>query len=64
MTIPKLVTVEAVAEALGLSRWRVYELAREGMIPSVRIGRTMRFDEGEIRKWIQNGGTPQDGAAA
>ena len=55
--LPKLVTADEVSESLGLSRWRVYELAREGIIPHVRIGRSMRFDEAKIRAWLEAGGS-------
>lgn len=39
------------------SEQRVYECARLGLIPSVRIGRQVRFDEDELREWIRKGGT-------
>lgn len=47
-----------VKEFLGLkSEQRVYECARLGLIPSVRIGRQVRFDEDALREWVKNGGT-------
>jgi excisionase family DNA binding protein len=46
-----------VKEFLGLrSEQRVYECARLGLIPSVRIGRQVRFDEDALREWVQRGG--------
>ena len=36
---PRVYDVKAVAQALGLSRNTVYELIRQGQIPSVRLGR-------------------------
>jgi excisionase family DNA binding protein len=36
---PRVYDVKAVARALGLSRNTVYELIRQGQIPSVRLGR-------------------------
>lgn len=35
--------VSEVAEFLGLKEWRVYELARLGRIPTLRIGRTVKI---------------------
>jgi predicted DNA-binding transcriptional regulator AlpA len=35
----------------------VYELAREGLIPSVKMGRQIRFHESKIMEWIEQGGT-------
>lgn len=47
-----------VKEYLGLkSEQRVYECARLGLIPSVRIGRQVRFDEDALREWVKKGGT-------
>jgi len=36
---PRVYDVKAVTRALGLSRNTVYELIRQGQIPSVRLGR-------------------------
>jgi len=36
---------------------RVYEAARLGLIPSVRIGRQVRFDEDSLQDWIKKGGS-------
>ena len=38
------------------SKARVYEAARLGLIPCVRIGRQVRFDEETIREWVKAGG--------
>ena len=36
---------------------RVYELTRQGILPSVRIGaRQIRFEEARLLQWIENGG--------
>lgn len=55
--LPRLLTAEAVAEATGLSRARVYELARNGEMPAVRLGRAVRFAESALLSWISRGGT-------
>ncbi len=39
------------------SKARVYEAARLGLIPCVRIGRQVRFDEETIREWVKAGGS-------
>lgn len=36
---------------------RVYEAARLGLIPCVRIGRQVRFDEDALREWVRRGGS-------
>jgi len=34
---------EEVAVRLGMSPWTVYDLARRGVLPAVRIGRSVRI---------------------
>ncbi|HXG94459.1 MAG TPA: helix-turn-helix domain-containing protein [Blastocatellia bacterium] len=51
---------EYVKELCGFkTKARVYEAARLGLIPSVRIGRQVRFDEDSLRDWIRRGGSAQ-----
>jgi len=54
----KLLTTDQVAQILQISKVRVYEDARRGIIPSVRIGRLLRFSEEALDAWIARGGTP------
>ena len=35
---------------------RVYRLAREGIIPCVRLGRQLRFSPKKVEEFIENGG--------
>jgi excisionase family DNA binding protein len=46
----RLVTANELATILSFRLDRVYELARTRRIPSVRIGRTMRFDVEAVRR--------------
>ena len=57
--LPRLLTAEEVAQQLGLSRWRVYELAKLGM-PHVRLGRAVRFSADALREWLAAGGTDSE----
>ena len=54
MDAPQLKPPDWVAERFGVSRKRVYELAShpDDPIPSYKIGRTIRFDEAEVKEWI------------
>jgi excisionase family DNA binding protein len=54
---PSLLNVAQIAELLDLSPQRVYQLAKVGTIPSVRIGRTLRFEPDTIKRWLQAGGS-------
>ncbi len=53
-----LLTAKEVAALLRVPTLRVYELARAGAIPCVRIRRQVRFPEDRLREWIARGGTP------
>jgi excisionase family DNA binding protein len=51
--IPKLLSVKELAAATGLPVWRVRELCAQGKMPFLRIGKTYRFAEDAIAKWIE-----------
>jgi hypothetical protein len=53
----RLLTAQNVSAWWQLPLQRVYELARQGTIPHVRINRQLRFDELELTKWLRDGGT-------
>lgn len=48
-------TVEELAKYLKLHEFTVRRLAREGKIPSFKVGGQWRFDKFEIKKWTQKG---------
>jgi excisionase family DNA binding protein len=53
----RLLTAKDVSEGLRVPLARVYELARTGVLPVVRLGdRQIRFDEDALREWIAHGG--------
>jgi excisionase family DNA binding protein len=58
----RLLTAKQTAELLQVTLPRVYELARTGLIPSVRMGRQIRFNEEALRAWAANGGSLQTSA--
>lgn len=53
----KLFTAKELADAWKLPLARIYELARVKAIPSVRIGRQVRFPEDALQEWVRSGGT-------
>jgi excisionase family DNA binding protein len=55
-----LLTVAQVAERLGVTKARVYELGRCGEVPSVRIGKLVRFRSADLDRYIESN---QHGAA-
>ncbi len=52
----KLLLAQEVAEILKIPLASVYDLARRKLIPSVRVGRLVRFEEEALRAWITTGG--------
>ena len=52
----KLLTVKQVAEILGVTEDRVYSMAREGLIPCVKLGRQIRFSPRVLEEFIRSGG--------
>jgi excisionase family DNA binding protein len=42
-------TLDSLAGWLGLPRAFLHDLARDGKIPCLRVGRWMRFDEEAVR---------------
>lgn len=40
----------------GISRARALELARQKLIPHVRLGRQVRFDPDRVQSWLDAGG--------
>jgi excisionase family DNA binding protein len=53
----RLLTVGEVATILRVHPNRVYELAARKTLPSVRVGRLLRFHIDALHEWIRSGGT-------
>ena len=47
-----IMTVHDVAEYLRLSEATIYQMARAGRIPVLRMGRTWRFKKENIDAWL------------
>jgi len=60
-----IITVDEVAEATQLARSTVYQWARDGRLPSIKMGAAVRFDREAIEAWIRGHVRPeQDGERA
>jgi excisionase family DNA binding protein len=51
-----LLTARDTARLLNVSLPRLYELARMGLLPVVRVGRQVRFSSRRFALWIEDGG--------
>lgn len=58
-----LLSVEAVAVWLGVSRPTVYKLYNDGALSAVRVGTRLRFDPVQVRAYLSRDGDG-DGASA
>jgi len=60
----RLIQAKRASEVLSVSLARLYELARLGVIPVVRLGpRQMRFDEDALTEWASRGGLVEGSGA-
>jgi len=51
-----LLKAPAVARMLAVSTRTVYVMSERGDLPSVKIGRAVRFDPAAIRRFVATGG--------
>lgn len=57
----RLLTAEQVSEQFQLKVRQVKELARQGRIPAIKVGKVWRFPEDSLRDWMKNGEVPGNG---
>jgi excisionase family DNA binding protein len=50
----KFLTVEQVAKRLGVTNSTIYRLAREGLLPAVKVGSQWRFSEEMLACWAND----------
>ena len=50
----RLLTVDEVAERLGVTKDWVWAQARAGRIPHVQLGRYRRFREEALDRWLED----------
>jgi excisionase family DNA binding protein len=52
VVLPKLLTMDELAERLGVTHRHVRRLVTERRVPFLRVGRFIRFDPADISKWL------------
>jgi excisionase family DNA binding protein len=51
--LSNLLTVEELSKVLKVKRSWIYEKVRQGRIPHYKLGKYLRFDLFEIKKWLE-----------
>ena len=51
-TIPQLVTINQLAECLGITARHVPRLVAEKRVPYLKVGKLVRFNPDEIVQWL------------
>jgi excisionase family DNA binding protein len=51
---PLLLSARDAAKALAISPRKLWELSNTREIPSIRIGRSVRYDVRDLREWIDS----------
>lgn len=49
-----LIDINALAEKLCVKPMTIYGWIHEGVIPHLKLGRLVRFDEDMIEEWLNN----------
>lgn len=48
----KFISISDIAQHLEVSRMTVYRLIHAGDIPSIRVGRSLRVEVDQYRRWL------------
>ncbi len=60
-TVPTLLlTARQAAQALAISERSLWQLTHDGLMPVVRVGRSVRYDPRDLREFIENQKAPSD----
>jgi excisionase family DNA binding protein len=59
---PEVLDADAAARVLGVSRWLVLRLARDGRLPGKKVGKEWRFRLTNLLRWLgeSDGPTAED----
>jgi len=57
--LPQLLTMDQLAQRLGVTRRHVRRLVDERRVPFLRVGRFIRFDPAQIADWLNSNRVPR-----
>lgn len=58
---PLLLRIPEVAVTLGIARSLAYEMARDGRLPAIHIGKAVRVPRRKLEEWIETHSEAQAG---
>ena len=64
VVVPKLLTIDELAERLGVTRRHVRRLVQERKVPFLKVGKFVRFDPAAIAAWLGSQRVPTSGDLA
>jgi excisionase family DNA binding protein len=53
-TVPHLLTIDQLAEQLGITTRHVRRLIAERRVPYLKVGKLVRFDPAEVADWLDD----------
>ena len=56
-TVPDVLKVDDVAEILGVSKWTVFRLIRDGALPYTRVRSSLRFLAEDVSEYLRRNRT-------
>lgn len=56
---PRWITVDELRERLRISKTKAYQLATDGSLETIRIGRSLRVSEESYLRWCQSQRCPR-----
>lgn len=59
MADDRWLSLEEIADYLGMSRDTIYNWINEKNMPSHRVGRFWKFKKDEVDKWVKAGGAKE-----
>jgi excisionase family DNA binding protein len=57
-TLPQLLTIDQLADRLGVSIRHIRRLIAEKRVPYLKVGWLVRFDPNEIARWLDSARHP------
>ncbi len=61
VVVPKLLTMDELAERLGVTHRHVRRLVAERRVPFLKVGRFIEFDPAKIVTWLDSSRVPVPG---